>query len=393
MVASSDLIKLARRIGEIESHLGKGTPLTTVASAVASGAATPFKGDVVSMSASKKGGSGHAIPVAVPGNEAEELHPQEEQPLLLPAPSNVVDLHPTADAAFKPTTDDEIISRAEAAAANDEGPTSEEDEVETYIAYDDTLDYLAESMGYSHEQARRRLLSAYKADKKHCLAKHGQTLATVRLARLERNRNYAVGREDCYIPAPESGFKAWSRGLPVLLQKAMQNPVAQARAELQRKQDIKPTLRGAKFYRNVAFRAMEQHVHAPAVATTTALQLRAWRLWWNDKADSIRRRIGMSTPNRALLLRSRYSNDPDWNGREFQPIFRKWTTVRTSITGTGGWWVDGVSLEKMDIRTRMDKINRELIRRNMATHGDVAAMTGHLLSFYAELGDTVTVND
>jgi hypothetical protein len=29
----------------------------------------------------------------------------------------------------------------------------------------------------------------------------------------------------------------------------------------------------------------------------------------------------------------------------------------------------------------------------MATHGDVAAMTGHLLSYYAELGDTVTVND
>jgi hypothetical protein len=165
---------------------------------------------------------------------------------------------------------------------------------------------------------------------------------------------------------------------------------------MQRKQDLKSSARGSKFYRNVKFRLVTGLEHDSDVPTTSALQLRAWRIWWNDKADAFRRGVvpDWISPDRGAKALAKYADDPDWNGREFQPIFRKWTTVRICTTGSGGWWnADGKSLEMLGIRTRMNTINRELIRRNMATHGDVAAMTGHLLSHYAELGDAVTKND
>lgn len=275
---------------------------------------------MISLVTAEKAKSTHS-PVAVPGNEAEDLseavslplssskddtHPKGE--VVKPTEyrgSNVVPLHP----AFKGDNYEPPLAANDA--TSEQVETAQKSNTVTVIdGGHGILDGLAEGYGMTIVEAAGILGSEYAKRDRNCRQLYdGKSRADVQLSRM-------LAQLPNEGPV-QSGYLVWSyqkqRDVPTpVVESNFRQPQVvkrQARAEARRKNDIKENLGWSKVaYRN----SLQERLAAQALppdARTTRSQLRAVRSWFNDRVDTFQRWMGLTTLDRAQRLRDNFERE------------------------------------------------------------------------------------
>ena len=331
-----------------------------------------------------------AVPVtSVPGNEAEVLVPDPD------VPDMVEDSKPD-------TTDNVVPLKAvkpvltERVADNDEVIESA---VETYD--DDTisdavwLNDLREQFGFTAEEAGEHLRKAFILREETTIRKHGIGFVELRLQRALKKQGQTFRNKgetiDTYFKSEQTGYKQWNEGVATprlaaarpLTRKEFVTDLwrsttkAKEVARLRKQARLVTQLKGRsgaeKMKNAVNFATVDRMAGTSNVYPTIASWWKAKRLVWQDRADTVRRLLGLATPDRSAVLRAQYEADRDWNDN----VADGWKTVNV-LSARYKWH----ALKPLTTRQRMNAIGNELIRRGLYGPLEVTIMQANLQALF-----------